>query len=194
MSLPCYRVPSSRVRLLVITMTIFLHSFRSLAEPHSSVSVHLVTALMPSSQRARGLPLFLVPPPIPNRIDFSKLFSLRMICPKYDSCCFNASSGVVALISSITDLLVLLAVHGIRSSLLQHHNSKQSILLLSAFLIVQDSQPYSTTRENNAFRPNIRHFVVIVIIFVFPYLFRCLTPLLILLLGCCLQLVDLKCI
>ena len=144
-------------------MIIFLHTFRYLDEPHCSVSVHFVTALMSSSQRARGLSLFLVPPPIPNIVDFSKLFSLRMICPKYDSCCFsvNASSGVVGSISSITDLLVRLAVLGIRSSLLQHHNSKRSILLLSAFLIVQDSQPYSTTGKNNAF--NILHFVVIII-------------------------------
>ena len=69
------------------------------------------------AQRARGLPLFLVPPHIPSIIDFSKLFSLRMICPKYDSCCFfiNVSNGLVALISSITDLLVRLAVHGIRT-------------------------------------------------------------------------------
>ena len=31
---------SSRVRLLVIIMIFFLHAFRSIAEPHSSVSVH----------------------------------------------------------------------------------------------------------------------------------------------------------
>ena len=149
---------------------------RSLAEPHSSVSVQFVTALMSSSQRARGLPLFLEPPPIPSIIDFSKLFSLRIICPKYDSCCFfiNVSNGLVALISSITDLLVRLAVHGIRSSLLQHHNSKLSIhsklsiLLLSAFLIVQDSQPYITTGKTNAF--TILHFFVIVISLSFHYL------------------------
>ena len=85
------------------------------------------------------------------------------MCQKYDSCCFfiRASSVLVALISSITDLFVLLAVHGILSSLLQHHNSKLSILLLSAFLIVQDSQPYSTTGKTNAF--TILHFAVIVI-------------------------------
>ena len=90
---------------------------RSLAEQHSSVSVQFVTALMSSSQRARGMPLFLVPPPIPNIIDFSKLFSHRMICLKYDSCCFfiNASNGLVALLYSITDLLVRIAVHGIRT-------------------------------------------------------------------------------
>ena len=129
-SLPCYLVPSSRGRLLVISMTISLQASRSLVSPHSSLSVQFVMALMSSSHRARGLPLFLAPPPIPNIIDFSKLFSLRMMCPKYDSCCFfiSASSGLVVLISSITDLLVLLAVHGILSSLLQHHNSKLSII------------------------------------------------------------------
>ena len=83
--LACYLVPLSRVRLLVIAMIIFLQVSRSLAEPHSSASVPFVAALMSSSQRARGLPLFLEPPPIPSIIDFSKLFSLRMICPKYDS-------------------------------------------------------------------------------------------------------------
>ena len=55
------------------------------------------------------------------------------------------------------------------SSLLQHHNSKLSILLLSAFLIVQDSQPYSTTGKTNAF--TILHFVVIVISLSFHILF-----------------------
>ena len=167
----CHLVPSTRVRLQVITMIIFLQVSRSLAEPHSSVSVQFVMALMLSSQRARGPPLFLVPPPIPNIIDFSKLFSLRMICPKYHSCCFfiDASNGSVPLISSITDLLVRLAVHSIRSSLLQHHNSKLSILILSAFLIVQDSQPYSTTGKTNAF--TILHFVVIVISLSFHILF-----------------------
>ena len=146
-----YLVPSSRVRLLLIPITIFLQASRSLVKPNSPVIVPFVTALMSSSHRARGLPLFLVPPPIPNIIDFSILFSLRMMCPKYDSCCFfiNAFSGLVALISSITDLLVLPAIHGICSSLLQHYNSKLSVLLFSAFLIVQDLQPYSTTEKTN---------------------------------------------
>ena len=86
-----------------------------------------------------------------------------MLCPKYDRGCIfiNASSGLVALISSITDLYVLLAVHVIRSSFLQHHKSNMSILLLAAFLFVHDSQPYSTTGKTNAF--TIRHFVVIII-------------------------------
>ena len=148
-------------------MIIFLQASRSLAEPHSSVSVHFVTALMSSSQHARDLPLFLVPPPIPSIIDFSKLFSLRMICPKYDSCCLfiNVSNGLVALISSITDVLVHFAVH----------NSKLSIILLSAFLIVHDSQPYSTTGKTNAF--TILHFVAIVIALYFHILLALSLPL-----------------
>ena len=74
--LPCYLVPSSRGRLLVISMTISLQASRSLVSPHSSLSVQFVMPLMSSSHRARGLPLVLAPPPIPKIIDFSKLFSL----------------------------------------------------------------------------------------------------------------------
>ena len=44
------------------------------AEPPGSVSVQFVAALMSSSQRVRGLPLCLVPPPVPNIIDFFKPF------------------------------------------------------------------------------------------------------------------------
>ena len=43
------------------------------------------------------------------------------------------------------DWLDLLAVQGTLKSLLQHHSSKASILLCSAFFVVQLSQPYVTT-------------------------------------------------
>ena len=42
------------------------------------------------------------------------------------------------------DCLGLLAVQGTLKSLLQHHSSKASILLRSAFFIVQLSHPYMT--------------------------------------------------
>ena len=48
------------------------------------------------------------------------------------------------------DLLDLLAVQGTRKSLLQHHSSKASILLCSAFYIVQLSHPYMTTGKTIA--------------------------------------------
>ena len=54
------------------------------------------------------------------------------------------------LISFRMDWLDLLAVLGTLKSLLQHHSSKASILLCSAFFIVQLSHPYMTTGKNIA--------------------------------------------
>ena len=48
------------------------------------------------------------------------------------------------------DWLNLLAVQGTLKSLLQHHNSKASILWCSAFFIVQLSHPYVTTGKTIA--------------------------------------------
>ena len=47
------------------------------------------------------------------------------------------------------DWLDLLAVQGTLESLLQHHSSKASILLHSAFFIVQISHPYMTTGKSS---------------------------------------------
>ena len=49
------------------------------------------------------------------------------------------------MISFRMNRLDLLAVQGTLRSLLQHHSSKASILLCSAFFIVQLSHPYMTT-------------------------------------------------
>ena len=48
------------------------------------------------------------------------------------------------------DWFALLAVQGTLKSLLQHHNSKASILWHSAFFIVQLSHPYMTTGKTIA--------------------------------------------
>ena len=48
------------------------------------------------------------------------------------------------------DWLDLLAVQGTLKSLLQHHSSKVSILLHSAFFVVQLSCPYVTTGKTIA--------------------------------------------
>ena len=48
------------------------------------------------------------------------------------------------------DWLNLLAVKGTLKSLLQHHSSKASILVLSAFFTVQFSHPYMTTGKTIA--------------------------------------------
>ena len=59
----------------------------------------------------------------------------------------NEYSG---LISFGIDWFDLLAVQGTLKSLLQHHNSKASILWRSAFFIVQLSHPYMTTGKTIA--------------------------------------------
>ena len=72
--------------------------------------------------------------------------------PKYWSFSFNISlsNEHPGLISFRMDWLDLLAVQGILKSLLQHHSSKASILLGSAFFIVLLSHPYMTTGKTIA--------------------------------------------
>ena len=57
---------------------------------------------------------------------------------------------VSGLISLRIDWLDLLAVQGTLKSLLQHHSSKASTFLHSAFFIVQLSHPYMTTGKTTA--------------------------------------------
>ena len=57
---------------------------------------------------------------------------------------------IPGLISFRMDWLDLLAIQGILKSLFQHHSSKASILLSSAFFTVQISHPYMTTGKTIA--------------------------------------------
>ena len=76
----------------------------------------------------------------------SQLFTI------YWSFSFNSSPSNEhsGLISFRMDWLDLLAVQGTLKSLLQHHSSKASILLRSAFFIVQLSHPHMTTGKTIA--------------------------------------------
>ena len=83
---------------------------------------------------------------------FSNESALLIRWPKYWSFSFNISSSSEhpGLISFTMDWLDLLAVQGTLKSLLQHHSSKASILLCSAFFIAQLSHPYMTTGKTIA--------------------------------------------
>ena len=70
--------------------------------------------------------------------------------PEYWSFSISASNEYSGLISFSIDWFELLAVQGILGSLLQHHNSKASILWHSAFFIVQLLHPYMTTGKTIA--------------------------------------------
>ena len=89
-------------------------------------------------------PLLLLPSHFPNIRGFSKESSLLMRWPNYWSLNFRIcpSSEHSELISCKMDRFVLLAFQGTLKSLLQHHNSKASILWRSAFFMVQLSLPY----------------------------------------------------
>ena len=95
---------------------------------------------------------FLLPPLIfPSIRVFSNESALHIRWPKCCSFSFNISPSNEhpGLISFRIDWLDLLAVQGTLKSLLQHHNSKASILH-SAFFMVQLSQPSMTTGKTIA--------------------------------------------
>ena len=120
-----------------------------LLEP-AQTQVHWVgDAIQPSH------PLWSPSPPaliFPSIRVFSNESALHIRWPKYWSFSFNIcpSNEHPGLISFKMNWLDLLAVQGTLKSLLQHQSSKPSILLHSAFFIVQISHPYMTTGKTKA--------------------------------------------
>ena len=107
---------------------------------------------MPSNHLILCHPLLLLPSIFPSIRVFSNESVLCSRWPKYWSFSFNISPSneYLGLISFRMDWLDLLAIPGTLKSLLQHYSSKASILWHSAFLIVQLSHPYMTTRKTIA--------------------------------------------
>ena len=107
---------------------------------------------MPSSHLILCCPLVLLPPITPSIRVFSNESTLLMRWPKYWSFSFSISPSkeIPGLSSFRMDWLDLLAVQGILKSLVQHQNSKASILRHSAFFTVQLSHPYMTTGKTTA--------------------------------------------
>ena len=107
-----------------------LYQFLKLAQTH----VHRVgDAIQPSHPL---YPLLLPPLIFPSIRVFSNESVLCIRWPKY------WSFSLASILPLRMDWLDLLAVQGTLKSLLQHHSSKASILLCSAFIIVQLSHPY----------------------------------------------------
>ena len=110
-----------------------------------------IESVMASNHLILCCPLLLLPS-IPSTRVFSNESTLCIRWPKYWSFSFSIhpSNEYSGLISFRMDWLDRLAVQGTLKSLLQHHSSKASILLLSAFFIVQLSHPYMTTGKTIA--------------------------------------------
>ena len=90
--------------------------------------------------------LFLLPSIFPSINLFQWVGSLHQVAKDWSfSFSFTSSSEYSGLISFRMDWLDLLTLQVTLKSLLQHHNSKASILLRSAFFMVQLSQPCMIT-------------------------------------------------
>ena len=107
-----------------------------------------IELVMPSNHLILCLPL-LLPSTFPNIRIFSNKWALQNRWPKYWSFSFSnsPSSRYLGFISFRVDSFDLFAF---QESLLQHHNSKASVLQHSTFFMVQLSHSYRTTGKNIA--------------------------------------------
>ena len=124
----------------------------SITNSWSSLRLMSIESVMPSRHLILDRPLLLLPSIPPSIRVFSSETALRKSLPKYWSFIFNISPSNEhpGLSSFRMDCLDLLPVQGSLKSLLQRHSSKASILLHSAFFIVQLSHPYMTTGKTIA--------------------------------------------
>ena len=134
------------------------------ASPSFTISQSLlkfmsVESVMLSDRLFLCHPLLLLPSIFPSIRVFSNESALHIRWPKYWSFSFSISpsSEYSGLISFRMDWFDFLTVQGTLKSLLQHHNSKASVLRCSAFFMVQLSHPYMTTTKTTAL--TIRTFV-----------------------------------
>ena len=142
----------SPVWLFVTPWTAISQASLSITNSWSLLKLMPIESVMPSNHLILCHPLF--PPPsifLSIRV-FSIESVLRIRWPKYWSfkLSISPSNEYSGLISFRIDWFDLLAVQGTLKSLLQHHSSKASILLRSAFFIVQLSHPYMTTGKTKA--------------------------------------------
>ena len=107
---------------------------------------------MPSNHLILCLPLLLRPSIFPSISIFSNESALHIRWPMCWSFSFSISPSnqYSGLISFRIDWFDILAVQRTFKSLLQHHNSKASILWCSAFFMVQLSNLYMTTGKTTA--------------------------------------------
>ena len=112
----------------------------------SSLKFMSNASVMLSNYLMLWCPLLLLPSIFPSIKVFFNELALRIRCSKYWRFSFSniTSNEYSGLISFRIDWFDLLEVQGTVKSLLQHHNSKASILWHSAFFTVQLSHPYMT--------------------------------------------------
>ena len=146
----------SRVQLLATPWQTARQASLSVNNSWSPPKFVSIESVMPSSHLIFCHPFLLLLPIPPSIRVFSNESTLHMRWPKYWSFSFSIipSKEHPGPIFFRMDQLDLLAVQGTLKSLLQHHSSKASILLCSAFFLVQLSHPYMTTGKTMVARFN----------------------------------------
>ena len=136
----------SHVRLFVTPWTAAYQASLSITNPWSLFKLMPIESVMTFNHLILCCPLLLLSSIFPSIRVFSKRGSYS---PKDRSFSFSISPSNEhpGLISFTMDWFDLLAVQGTLKSLLQHHNSKASILQCSAFFTVQLSCPYMTLEK-----------------------------------------------
>ena len=139
----------SHVWLFVTPWTAAHQASLSITNSRSSLKLMSIESVMPSNHLILCCPLLLLPSIFPSIRVFSNVSVLCIRWPKYWSFSFSISPSneYSGLISFRMGWLDLLAIQRALKSLLQHHNSKASILWPSAFFIVQLSHPYMTLEK-----------------------------------------------
>ena len=142
----------SRVQLFATPWTAAHQPSLSITNSWSLLELMSTESVTPSNHLILCHPLLLLPSIFPSIRVFPNESVLQIRWPKYWSFSFNISPSneYSGLISFRMDWLELLTVQGTLKSLLQHHNSKTSILPRSAFFIVQISHPYINTGKTKA--------------------------------------------
>ena len=113
-----------------------------------------IKSVLPSNHLILCHPLLLQPSIFPSIRVFSNELTLHR---EHWSQSIGASASASILLMNIQidffriDWFDLLAVQETLKSLLQHHNSKASIIQCLAFFMVQLSHPYMTTEKNHSF-------------------------------------------
>ena len=142
----------SHVQLFVTPWTAACQVFLSISNSRSLLKLMSIESLTPSNHLILCHPLLFPPSVFPSIRVFSNDSILCIRWPKYWSFSFSISPSNEhpGLISFRMNWLHLLAVQGTLKSLLQHHSSEASMLLRSAFFVVQLSHPYMTTGKTMA--------------------------------------------
>ena len=140
------------VKLFVTPWTVARQASMSITGSRNLLKLISIESVMLSNHLILCHPLLLLPSIFPIIRVFSNESALLIRWPKYWSFSFNISPSNEhsGLISFRMDWMDLLSVQGTLKSLLQHHSLKASILLQSAFFIVQLSHPYMTTGKTIA--------------------------------------------